>query len=106
MTHFCSLKRCPWVQLNNPLSVVYHDKEWGVPVHEDRIHFEFLILEGAQAGLSWQTILNRRKNYSLAFSTFDPKKVAAFDDHQMIKLLNNEGIIRNKLKIASAINNA
>jgi DNA-3-methyladenine glycosylase I len=94
------------VQLNDPLSVCYHDEEWGVPVHEDRIHFEFLILEGAQAGLSWQTILNRRKNYSRAFSAFDPKKVAAYDDHQIAKLLNNEGIIRNKLKIASTITNA
>lgn len=106
MTHNCSLNRCQWVQLDNPLSVSYHDKEWGVPVHEDRIHFEFLILEGAQAGLSWQTILNRRKNYGHAFSDFDPKKVAVYEEYQIAKLLNNEGIIRNKLKIISAINNA
>jgi DNA-3-methyladenine glycosylase I len=106
MTHSCSLTRCQWVQLNNPLSLSYHDEEWGVPVHEDRIHFEFLILEGAQAGLSWNTILSRRKNYYHAFSAFDPKKVAAYDDHQVVKLLNNKGIIRNKLKIVSAINNA
>lgn len=100
------LKRCQWVQLENPLSVAYHDEEWGVPIHDDRKHFEFLILEGAQAGLSWQIILQRRQNYYQAFSSFDPSKVAAYDSKQIAKLLGNEGIIRNKLKIKSAIQNA
>jgi DNA-3-methyladenine glycosylase I len=100
------LKRCQWAQLNNPLSVSYHDKEWGVPVHDDHKHFEFLILEGAQAGLNWNTILQRRQNYHQAFASFDPEKVAAYDSHQMAKLLLNEGIIRNKLKIHSAVQNA
>lgn len=101
----CSRSRCQWVQLDNPLSVAYHDEEWGVAVHDDRKHFEFLILEGAQAGLSWNTILSRRKNYDQAFSGFDPQKVAVYNDHQVRELLMNAGIIRNKLKIASAIQN-
>jgi DNA-3-methyladenine glycosylase I len=100
------LKRCPWVQLNNELSLSYHDKEWGVPVHDDRKHFEFLVLEGAQAGLSWQTILQRRKNYEEAFASFDPKRVSAYDHRKIDQLLINEGIIRNRLKIESAIINA
>jgi DNA-3-methyladenine glycosylase I len=99
-------KRCQWVQLENPLSLTYHDQEWGVPVHDDCKHFEFLILEGALAGLNWHTILQRRKNYEQAFSSFNPKQVAAYDSAQAAKLLANEGIIRNKLKIASAIQNA
>jgi len=84
----------------------YHDKEWGVPVHTDRKHFEFLVLEGAQAGLSWATILKRRAGYRGAFANFDPKKVAKFTPKDVKRLLEDEGIIRNKLKIASAINNA
>lgn len=106
MIHDPSLSRCQWVQLDSPLSIAYHDKEWGVPVHDDRKHFEFLILEGAQAGLSWHTILKRRKNYSQAFSSFDPQKVAAYDENRIAQLLIDEGIIRNKLKIISAIDNA
>lgn len=106
MKHCCSLSRCQWVQLDNPLSIAYHDQEWGVPVHDDHKHFEFLILEGAQAGLSWNTILSRRKNYYQAFSAFDPRKVAIYNDREMGELLMNAGIIRNKLKIASAVANA
>lgn len=99
-------KRCQWVDLNDPLSIAYHDKEWGIPVHDDRIHFEFLILEGAQAGLSWQTILKRRENYRQAFENFDPSKVALFNEKKIERLLSNPGIIRNRLKITSAIQNA
>lgn len=84
----------------------YHDKEWGVPVHDDQKHFEFLILEGAQAGLSWDTILKRREGYRKAFANFDPNKVAKFDDKDVARLMNDSGIIRNRLKIASAITNA
>lgn len=98
--------RCQWVLEGNELYEKYHDMEWGVPVHDDRKHFEFLILEGAQAGLSWLTILKRRESYRKAFANFDPKKVASFDEKDVAKLLGNEGIIRNKLKVASAINNA
>ena len=88
------------------LSEAYHDIEWGIPVHDDRIHFEFLILEGAQAGLSWDTILKRREGYRKAFSKFDPKKVALYDEPKIAELLVDEGIIRNKLKVSSAITNA
>jgi len=84
----------------------YHDKEWGVPVHNDREHFEFILLEGAQAGLSWSTILKRRKGYKKAFANFDPKKVAKFTAKHQQKLVKDEGIIRNKLKIKSAVSNA
>ncbi|HEX3145218.1 MAG TPA: DNA-3-methyladenine glycosylase I, partial [Pyrinomonadaceae bacterium] len=86
--------------------MAYHDREWGVPVHDDRTLFEFLILEGAQAGLSWETILRKRENYRRAFDNFDPKKVAKYDERKIAKLLDDEGIIRNRLKIASAIGNA
>ena len=86
--------------------MAYHDREWGVPVHDDRALFEFLILEGAQAGLSWETILRKRENYRRAFDNFDPKKVAKYDQRKVAKLLDDEGIIRNRLKIASAIENA
>ena len=86
--------------------MAYHDREWGVPVHDDRTLFEFLILEGAQAGLSWETILRKRENYRRALDNFDPKKVAKYDERKVAKLLNDEGIIRNRLKIASAIENA
>jgi len=98
------IKRCHWARTE--LSVAYHDREWGVPVHDDRALFEFLILEGAQAGLSWETILRKRENYRRAFDNFDPKKVAKYDQRKVAKLLDDEGIIRNRLKIASAIENA
>jgi DNA-3-methyladenine glycosylase I len=96
--------RCTWA--SNKLSIPYHDREWGVPQHDDRVLFEFLILEGAQAGLSWDTILQKRENYRVAFDGFDPKKVARYDRKKAQKLLRNEGIIRNRLKIASATRNA
>jgi DNA-3-methyladenine glycosylase I len=96
--------RCSWA--TNELSIRYHDEEWGVPVHDDRTLFEFLILEGAQAGLSWNTILNKRENYRRAFDGFDPKKVARYDQRKTIKLLADPGIVRNKLKIAAAVGNA
>ena len=97
--------RCPWCG-DNPLYVRYHDQEWGVPVHDDRLHFEFLVLEGAQAGLSWLTILKRRDGYRRAFDKFNPKKVAAYGEADVARLLADEGIIRNRLKVHSAINNA
>jgi len=96
-------KRCKWVDLNDPLYVKYHDTEWGVPVHDDRTLFELLILEGAQAGLSWKTVLHRREGYRKAFKNFDPKKVAKMSPET---LFDDERIIRNKLKIKSAIKNA
>jgi DNA-3-methyladenine glycosylase I len=98
------INRCDWARSEN--MIVYHDTEWGVPRHDDRTLFEFLILEGAQAGLSWQTILNRRDGYCKAFADFDPAKVAKFDARRQQKLMNDPGIIRNKLKIASAVQNA
>lgn len=98
-------KRCAWVN-NNPLMVEYHDKEWGVPVHDDNKLFELLILEGAQAGLTWQTVLNKRENYRKAFSDFNPFKIARYDDKDIKRLLNNPGIIRNRLKVEAAIINA
>ena len=98
------LIRCPWAK--TPLSIAYHDDEWGRPVHDDRTLFEFLILEGAQAGLSWETVLKKRENYRRAFAGFDPKKVARFDAKKCAALLQDEGIIRNRLKIASAVRNA
>ncbi len=99
------MNRCGWCG-NDPLYMQYHDKEWGVPVYDDRKLFEFLILEGAQAGLSWLTILKRREGYRKAFSEFYPEKVARFSDKKVEKLLQNTGIIRNKLKINAAISNA
>lgn len=96
--------RCSWAK--TPLSIEYHDREWGVPVHDDRTLFEFLILEGAQAGLSWETILRKRENYRRAFDNFDPRKVAKYDQRKVEKLLSDAGIIRNRLKIAAAIQNA
>jgi DNA-3-methyladenine glycosylase I len=96
--------RCQWAQ--DPQFHQYHDEEWGVPVHDDRKHFEFLILEGAQAGLSWATILKRRAGYRKAFANFDPRKVAGFTDVDIEKLMEDEGIIRNRLKIRSTVNNA
>jgi len=96
--------RCHWAKTE--LSIAYHDQEWGIPVHDDRTLFEFLILEGAQAGLSWETILRKRDNYRRAFDHFDPHKVAKYDGRKIQKLMSDEGIIRNRLKIASAIQNA
>jgi DNA-3-methyladenine glycosylase I len=98
------LVRCAWA--NNELAIRYHDEEWGVPVHDDRVLFEFLILEGAQAGLSWNTILNKRENYRRAFAGFDPVRVAKFDARKAESLMNDHGIVRNKLKISSTIENA
>jgi DNA-3-methyladenine glycosylase I len=98
------VKRCFWAR--TPLSIAYHDEEWGVPLHDDNGLFEFLILEGAQAGLSWETILRKRDNYRAAFNRFNPAKVAKYDDEKIAKLLNNDGIIRNRLKINSAVTNA
>jgi DNA-3-methyladenine glycosylase I len=103
----CSVKepsRCHWA--TNDLAVRYHDEEWGVPVHDDCVLFEFLILEGAQAGLSWDTILRKRENYREAFAGFDPAKVARFDARRRARLLTNEGIVRNRLKVDSAVSNA
>jgi len=96
--------RCFWAR--TPLSIAYHDEEWGVPLHDDNRLFEFLILEGAQAGLSWETILRKRDNYRAAFNRFNPAKVAKYNDEKIAKLLNNDGIIRNRLKINSAVTNA
>ena len=98
-------KRCTWPN-NNLLMVEYHDKEWGVPVHDDQKLFEFLILEGAQAGLTWQTVLNKRENYRKAFNDFNPSKIAEYGEEEIQSLLANPGIIRNKLKITVAIQNA
>jgi DNA-3-methyladenine glycosylase I len=98
-------KRCPWCEVNDQ-ERAYHDKEWGVPVHDDRTWFEFLILEGAQAGLSWDTILKKRANYRRAFAGFDPKKVARFGRKERAALMKNAGIVRNRLKIESTITNA
>ncbi len=97
--------RCPWCG-TEPLYVEYHDSEWGVPVHDDRKMFEFLTLESAQAGLSWLTILKKREGYRKAFADFDPEKVARFTEAKRAKLLENPGIVRNRLKVAAAVNNA
>ena len=98
--------RCGWVNPDDPYYLEYHDKEWGVPVHDDRKLFEFLVLEGAQAGLNWRTILLKRKGYRRAFAGFDPKKVAAFDKRKVENLLADPGIVRNRLKVESAVANA
>lgn len=98
-------KRCRWPG-NDPLYIAYHDKEWGVPVHDDRKLFEFLILEGAQAGLSWITILRKRENYRNAFDNFNPEIIACYEDNKISELLNNKGIIRNRRKIMSVVKNA
>lgn len=97
-------KRCLWAR--TPLTIPYHDHEWGVPVHDDTRLFEFLILEGAQAGLSWETILRKRDNYRAAFDRFNPAKVAKYDERKIASLLSDEGIIRNRLKVNSAVTNA
>ncbi len=99
-------KRCAWAEGGNELYIQYHDREWGVPVHEDRTQFEFLILEGAQAGLSWSTVLNKREGYRKAFANFDPVKVARFSEKKIETLIQNSSIIRNRLKITSAVSNA
>ena len=104
MSAWSRLKRCPWP--SNPLAIRYHDREWGVPVRSDRKLFEFLILEGAQAGLSWDTILAKRENYRKAFDGFDPKKIARYSTKKKQTLLRNPGIVRNRLKIESAVVNA
>jgi DNA-3-methyladenine glycosylase I len=98
------MKRCDWAK--NDLAIQYHDTEWGVPTRSDQRLFEFLILEGAQAGLSWDTILRKRDNYRAAFDNFDAEKIALYDETKCAELLQNEGIIRNRLKIASAVRNA
>ncbi len=100
------LTRCAWAADSDPLMREYHDREWGVPVHDDRTHFELLILEGAQAGLSWRTVLGRREGYRAAFAGFDPRAVARFGDEDRERLLGFTGIIRNRAKIASAVRNA
>jgi len=98
-------KRCAWCG-SDPLYVIYHDKEWGLPIHDDQLLFEFLTLEGAQAGLSWLTILKKRENYRSAFHDFDPQKVANYTQHDIDRLMADSGIVRNRLKIESAIKNA
>ena len=98
------MRRCRWP--STELDIAYHDNEWGVPVHDERVLFEFLILEGAQAGLSWSTILKKRENYRKAFAGFDPRKVARFTAAKKKQLMKNEGIVRNRLKIDSAVTNA
>ena len=98
--------RCGWASLDEPLYRDYHDREWGVPVHDDRVMFEFLVLEGAQAGLSWWTILRKRENFRRAFDGFDPRKVARYDRRKVRSLLSDPGIVRNRLKVGSAIGNA
>jgi DNA-3-methyladenine glycosylase I len=98
--------RCGWAGIDNSLMIKYHDQEWGVPVHDDRKHFEFLVLEGAQAGLSWSVVLNKREGYRRAFSEFDPEKVARYTEKRIQKLTLDPAIIRNRMKIESAVRNA
>ena len=98
------LERCPWPR--TPLDIVYHDTEWGVPVHDDRVHFEFITLEGAQAGLSWTTILKKRERYREVLDGFDPQRVARYGKRKLDALLRDEGIVRNRLKVASLVPNA
>ena len=100
------MKRCTWVKPDDELMIEYHDREWGVPVHDDRKHFEFLVLEGAQAGLSWSTILKRREGYRRAFGDFDPEKVARYSEKKIEKLLLDASIIRNRQKIEATVRNA
>ena len=99
-------KRCSWVNVDQPVMREYHDREWGVPAHDDRTHFEFLILEGAQAGLNWRVVLNKRSGYRRAFSDFDPGKVARYSAARIDKLIGDPGIIRNRTKITAAVKNA
>ena len=100
------MKRCAWVSVDDPLMLQYHDREWGVPVHDDRKHFEFLVLEGAQAGLSWTIVLKKREGYRRAFGGFDPEKVARFSARRIEKLALDSAIIRNRMKIEAAVRNA
>ncbi len=100
------MSRCGWVQAGSPADLAYHDKEWGVPVHDDRRWFEMLILEGAQAGLSWSTILRKRDRYREVYDGFDPAKVALYDARKQSELLQDAGIVRNRLKVAAAVTNA
>ena len=99
-------QRCSWVNVDDQLMREYHDREWGVPTHDDRRHFEFLILEAAQAGLSWSIVLNKREGYRRAFSRFDPEKVARYSQSRIDKLTTDTGIVRNRMKIAAAVRNA
>src|ERR1700736_4783193 len=101
-----SIKRCSWVSVDDPLMLQYHDREWGVPVHDDRKHFEFLVLEGAQAGLSWTIVLKKREGYRRAFDEFDPEKVARFSAQRIETLALDSAIIRNRMKIEAAVRNA
>ncbi len=98
------MPRCPWAR--NDLAILYHDREWGVPVYDDRLFFEFLVLEGAQAGLSWDTILRKRDRYRVVYENFDPESVARFDSRKKAAMLNDAGIVRNRLKVDSSIENA
>ena len=100
------MKRCRWVNLNNPIYIDYHDNEWGIPVYDDKKLFEMLLLESFQAGLSWECILNKREYFSIAFDNFDVEKISKYDDNKIKELLNNPKIIRNKNKIKAIINNA
>ena len=100
------INRCTWVGSDNPLMIQYHDREWGVPVHDDRKHFEFLVLEGAQAGLSWSIVLKKREGYRRAFSQFDPRKVARYTQKRIQKLTADPSIVRNRMKIEAAVGNA
>jgi len=100
------INRCTWVSSDNPLMLEYHDREWGVPVHDDRKHFEFLVLEAAQAGLSWSIVLKKREGYRRAFSQFDPQKVARYTQNRIHKLTADPSIIRNRMKIEAAVRNA
>lgn len=104
LSHAREPVRCTWAR--NELAIEYHDREWGVPQHDDRVLFEFLVLEGAQAGLSWDTILRKRENYRVAFDGFDSKKIARYDKRKLDALMRNDGIVRNRLKIASVVKNA
>ncbi len=101
-----TIKRCSWVRVDDSLMLQYHDSEWGVPVHDDRKHFEFLVLEAAQAGLSWSIVLKKREGYRLAFNGFDPEKVARYTGKQIQKLILDPTIIRNRMKIEAAVRNA
>lgn len=100
------IERCAWVPGNDPVYIAYHDQEWGVPVHDDRLLFEFLILEGFQAGLSWRTILLKRENFRRAFDGFNPERIAGYDEQKVVGLLNDPGIVRNRLKVRAAVTNA
>ena len=106
MQHHANLSRCPWVDLTKSDYTEYHDREWGVPAHDDRLLFEFLILEAAQAGLSWYTVLRKREHYRRAFDHFDPTKVARYDEQRVRDLLGDPGIIRHRHKVQAAIHNA